>query len=205
MIGLNKRAALVVAVLAVFVAGGVCLAQDWGRGRGERRPGMRRGEDGERMGRMGMRRGMGHHRGEMRGMGRMERRGGFRSPMLGMARELKLTDKQIEAIKAVFAGARDKMRAQREKTREARRALMDATRSGDEANIRAAAAKVGKLMGDAAVALASVRAEARKALTPEQVKHLDELCAERRTQMDKRRRAQDAWRKIMQEPKAAVK
>ena len=170
-----------------------------GRGRGEAPP----MACGPMQGRRGGRGDPGRKGSGGPGRGRRGPRMGHGLGFLGRCREqLGITDKQMETIRKTLAGSRDKMRAQGEKVHEARRGLAEAVMAGDEAKIRAAGAQLGKVLAEGGVLASKMQAEARKALTPEQNKKLDELRKKACAMRDRLRKAREGFRKVMEAPTA---
>lgn len=97
--------------------------------------------------------------------------------MMTLKAELDLTDAQKEAIKSTVQSHKSELANAIKPAVEAHRALRDRVLadSPDDASIRKAADDMGKKIGDAAVVIAKVKAEAaeKAKLTPEQKKKID--------------------------------
>jgi Spy/CpxP family protein refolding chaperone len=121
--------------------------------------------------------------------------GGPRGPMavMGMLRQLDLSEEQRERIRALFEEV--EATGASERLREARQSLHDAIESGaDEAALRAEAAELGEAEGDAAVEWARVRARIQEILTPEQKTELEELKKDAQERMEMIRRQREERR-----------
>lgn len=89
---------------------------------------------------------------------------------------LNLTDDQAAKIKTAFAAQKGPMKAQALKIREARTSLRHAIQSGaPETTIRSAAAAVGAAEGDLALVRATLFAQIKPILTPEQLEKFQAL------------------------------
>ncbi|MBE3072524.1 MAG: Spy/CpxP family protein refolding chaperone [Acidobacteria bacterium] len=171
-----------VAALVALVAAGVVVAQ-------VQRPGPMgglMGDPGMRgMGQMGRGQGsMGRRQGPMgRGMGPMM---GGRGPMERglMLGQLDLTEAQRDAIKKIQESHRSEIQAIAEQEIPARRAVMDATETGDETAIREASGKLGALMTEGAVLRGKIHTEIFGVLTPEQKEKAKKFRADAEQRMD---------------------
>jgi Spy/CpxP family protein refolding chaperone len=97
-----------------------------------------------------------------------------------LAGELNLTDDQRAQVHQALVGHRAEIAAAIKPLIEKRHALRDAVRAEkpDEPTIKAAAADLGKALGDAAVVAARVRADLVKVLSPEQLDCLGKFWAD---------------------------
>ena len=98
-------------------------------------------------------------------------KGEWQGPFGGRgAKVLGLSDAQRQQIKAIITANREKMAPLREKMKDNRRQIREATRgaSFDEAAVRALAAKQGELMTEMVLARAHTRQQVNAVLTPEQ-------------------------------------
>ena len=128
------------------------------------------------------------HRGGRLGMG-----GG----MLPGLRRLDLDDAQREQIRSIMSQHRESSRELRELLMSTRMALGDAV-TGEQVNesaIRAVAAQLATLEGEAAVQRAYVNAEVWQLLTPDQRVELRELKAEAAERFEERRERMEARRR----------
>lgn len=110
--------------------------------------------------------------------------GGMFGPEL---RALDLTDAQRQQVRTIMESHRDEQKAIGDRMQAARKALRTAVTADvpDENAIRAAAAEIGTVEGDAAVLQAKIHAEVFAILTPEQVKKAKELRSERESRMNR--------------------
>lgn len=111
--------------------------------------------------------------------------------MLG---RLDLSDAQREQVRTIVESHRDELRELGERGMHARQALEAAVMANvfDEAAIRAAAAEVGVVEADMAVARARISAEVHQVLTAEQQAKLEQLRAQMRERMESRRQRRQA-------------
>jgi protein CpxP len=111
--------------------------------------------------------------------------------MLG---RLDLSDAQKEQVRTIVESHRDELRELGERGMHARQALEAAVMANvfDEAAIRAAAAEVGVVEADMAVARARISAEVHQVLTAEQQAKLEQLRAQMRERMESRRQRRQA-------------
>ena len=128
------------------------------------------------------------------------RGGGPAGAFLPLGR-LELSDEQREQVRTVMAESREAAREQLREMRAAREALAEAASSPDvdEDRIRALAADVGRLTGDAAVRRAQVYAAVWRILTPEQQAEAEEIAAEREERRNARRERMQERRERMRE------
>ena len=127
-----------------------------------------------------------------RGGGRGDRgglRGGRAAATLLPLRQLELTDEQREQIRAAVAESREAGRDTARAIRDARRGIAEAvaTEAVDQERIRALAADLGRLQGDAAVGRANLRATLWRLLTPEQQARAAKIRTERAARQEERR------------------
>jgi len=103
-----------------------------------------------------------------------------------LLRKLHLTSDQRSQVRAVVGQHREELKAAKRQVADAREALQQAAASRplDAAQVRAAADRLGVLIGERTVLRARVAGEIRQVLTPEQAERLDELKAARRTYRD---------------------
>lgn len=145
-----RKTAFVCCAFAMFVGGASVLRPAIGAEKADRpRPREKATADGER------------------GGGRMGR----------LAGKLELTDAQRDEVKQIIAAHRQEIATVAKPLVDAGRTLKDATKAepSDEKAIRAAAANVGKALGDAAMVASKVKVEVRAVLTPDQQAKLDEM------------------------------
>jgi Spy/CpxP family protein refolding chaperone len=90
-------------------------------------------------------------------------------------RRVQLTDEQNKKIQSIMQGKEAVLAAAKKAFSEAGTALNAATTKGDEAAIRAAAAKVGQSLADLQVVKTKLAAELKAVLTPEQLQKLEQL------------------------------
>lgn len=97
--------------------------------------------------------------------------------LMTLRSELDVTSEQREAIKTIVQSHRSEIVAVAKPIVEQRRALRDATLAKDsnEEAIRAAANRLGKAIGDAAVLASKVKGEVGTVLTPEQMRKVEEF------------------------------
>ncbi len=128
------------------------------------------------------------------------RGGGPARAVLPLGR-LELSDDQREQVRTVMAESREEVRDHLREMRTAREALAEAVSSPevDEDSIRALAADVGRLTGDAAVRRAQVYAAVWRILTPEQQERAGEIAAEREERRRARRERMQERRERMRE------
>lgn len=101
---------------------------------------------------------------------------GLKGPGDWMKDKLGLTDEQATQLEQLRTAHMEQMKATFELRQEKRKALDDAVESGaDEATIRAAAAELGKVIGDASVLRAKHFAEIKTVLTEEQQNQMKQL------------------------------
>ena len=114
---------------------------------------------------------------------------------------LELSDEQRDQVRAVVGESREAARTHAGEMRAAREALAEAVASAtvDEDRIRALAADVGRLTGDAAVRRAQVYAAVWGILTPEQQARAEEIEAERAERRAARRERLQERRERMRE------
>jgi Spy/CpxP family protein refolding chaperone len=94
--------------------------------------------------------------------------------ILKMKEELGLSDSQVEQLKALRGEVKEQMKAVKAK----RAAMQEAVKAGaEESEIRAAAAELGKTLGDQAVLKVSTKAKIDGILTEDQQSKLKEQCA----------------------------
>lgn len=100
----------------------------------------------------------------------------------GILKHLNLTDDQQDQVQAIFAAQQDERRANREKLREARKAMVQAMEAVplDEQAVRNAHQGVADIRENMVVARALTMQKIKGILTPEQTARLDSLKAERR-------------------------
>jgi Spy/CpxP family protein refolding chaperone len=101
--------------------------------------------------------------------------------------ELDITDDQREQIKSIVQSHRDAFRPLIGKVVAAKRALREAViePEADEARIRAAAAELGREVGEAAVLASKVAAEVRPVLTEEQIERLEQFRVDQGAAVDR--------------------
>ena len=121
--------------------------------------------------------------------------------LLPPLRRLDLTDEQREQVRTAIGESREAARTNLRETRAAHEALAEATASAtvDEDRIRALAAELGRLAGDAAVRRAQVYAAVWRILTPEQQARAEEISAEREERRNARRERMEERRERMRE------
>ena len=137
-----------------------------------------------------------------RGAGMGAARGaGPAGALLPPLRRLELSDEQRDQVRAVIGDSREAARTHAGEMRAARAALAEAVASAavDEDRIRALAADVGRLTGDAAVRRAQVYAAVWGILTPEQQARAEEIEAERAERRAARRERMQERRERMRE------
>ena len=112
--------------------------------------------------------------------------GGFGLPGL---RELELSDAQKEQVKTITQSHRDEVQKIAERTREAHRAIDQASSADtlDEAAIRAQSTALAAAIADGAILRAKVNAEIFNVLTAEQQQKLKDLRAQRQERGPRRR------------------
>lgn len=137
--------------------------------------------------------------------GRMGRRpggpsGGPGGLMIPLGR-LDLSEAQWDQVRDVMEQNREALRAAGARVREVRQTLQDAIRAEElnEATVRAAAAELGTVEGDAAVQRAYVRSLILQLLTPEQQETAQAAEAEITQRMDQRRQRRDERRERRRE------
>lgn len=123
------------------------------------------------------------------GVGIGRGRGGRPGALLPPLRQLDLSDEQLDQVREVVGESRDAGRETARAMRAARRALGEATAAEelDEDRIRALAAELGRLEGDAAVGRARLYAAVWRMLTPDQQARAGEIRAERQERREERR------------------
>jgi Spy/CpxP family protein refolding chaperone len=99
---------------------------------------------------------------------------------------LHLSADQRAQVRSVAQQHRDEVKVARRQVAEARAALEQAAESRplDAGAVRAAADRLGVMVGERAVLRARIAGEIRQLLTPEQAERLDELKAQRRERQD---------------------
>jgi Spy/CpxP family protein refolding chaperone len=107
--------------------------------------------------------------------------------LLALRSELELTEQQRGEIREIVKSHRQEIVTVFKPLAEKRRALRDVTISehADEAAIRAAAADLGKAIGDAAVVGSKVKAEVYKVLTPKQRQQVKDFRGQSEAAVDK--------------------
>jgi Spy/CpxP family protein refolding chaperone len=106
----------------------------------------------------------------------------------GIVQQLGLSEDQKTKIKAVMEATKEQRKATMTARVEAAKKLMqDALSGASEADIRIAAADLGKAAGDHAVAVSKTWGEIKPILTPEQQTKLQELVAEKQGQRAEKR------------------
>lgn len=154
---MNTTKLFLIAVLAVIVSGGYCVAAP--QDAGGKPPMMPAGVGG--------------------GMPMMMQGGGPDGLMGAIMHKLDLTDEQREKIETIIDDNHAKTSAARRAVEKARKALEEAVvGDANEPFIRKAADAVGKAIGDEAVLKVKTMKEIKAVLTPEQIKKLDELKTE---------------------------
>ncbi len=119
--------------------------------------------------------GRGYRAGKAFGGPRMES-GSIVGMILKMKEELGLSDSQVELLKALKGEVKEQMKAGQDAVKAKREALQEAVKSGaEESVIRAAAAELGKALGDQAVLKVSTKAKIDGILTEDQKSKLKEL------------------------------
>ena len=110
-------------------------------------------------------------------------------------RQLELSDEQREQVRAAVADSREAGRDTARAIRDARRGIAEAVAAEavDEERIRALAADLGRLQGDAAVGRANLRAALWRLLTPEQQARAAEIRTERAARQEDRRERRRNW------------
>ena len=166
-----------VAALVALVSAGVVMAQVQRPAQGQ---GLMGGPGMRGMGPMGQ------------GPGPMMRGRGPLAPGM-LFRQLGVTDEQRVAMRKIHESHRSEVRAIADQIIPARRAVMDAVESGDEAAIRDASGKLGALMTEGAVLRGRIHAEVLNVLTPEQKEQATKLRAEAEQRMN---RIRDARKKL---------
>jgi Spy/CpxP family protein refolding chaperone len=90
-------------------------------------------------------------------------------------RQLELTADQKQKITGILQGKEEALATARKAYADAGKALDEASSSGDDSAIRAAAVKVGNTLADLQILRKKVVKEIKAVLTPEQLKKLDEI------------------------------
>jgi Spy/CpxP family protein refolding chaperone len=123
------------------------------------------------------------------GGGQGMRMGGFGAPMIWqLVQRLELTEEQKTKVSDLQKASTEKTQGFRQTLMAANMKLNELALTGAaEADIRAAATEVGKIMGDQAVFQASATNEVKALLTAEQKTKLEELTKESIAQMAARR------------------
>ncbi|MCY4026873.1 MAG: periplasmic heavy metal sensor [Acidobacteria bacterium] len=121
--------------------------------------------------------------------------GGRPAAALLPLRQLELSEEQREQVRAAVAESREAGRDTARAIRDARRGIGEAVAAEavDEERIRALAADLGRLQGDAAVGRANLRAALWRLLTPEQQARAAEIRAERAVRQEERRERRRDW------------
>ena len=121
--------------------------------------------------------------------------GGRPAAALLPLRQLELSEEQREQVRAAVAESREAGRDTARAIRDARRGIGEAVAAEavDEERIRALAADLGRLQGDAAVGRANLRAALWRLLTPEQQARSAEIRAERAVRQEERRERRRDW------------
>ena len=121
--------------------------------------------------------------------------GGRPAATLLPLRQLDLTEDQREQVRAAVAESREAGRDTARAIRDARRGIAEAVAAEavDEERIRALAADLGRLEGDAAIGRANLRAALWGLLTPEQQARAAEIRTERAARQEERRECRRNW------------
>ena len=121
--------------------------------------------------------------------------GGRPAATLLPLRQLDLSEEQREQVRAAVAESREAGRDTARALRDARRGIGEAVAAEavDEERIRALAADLGRLQGDAAVGRANLRAALWLLLTPDQQARAAEIRAERAERQEERRERRRDW------------
>ena len=116
-------------------------------------------------------------------------RGGLLGVLGPMARQLDLSDAQMERFKSIAASHRDDMKALGDRAMAAHQALEAAVTAEtfDEATIRSRSTEVAAVQADMAVARARIRAEVLQVLTSEQQAQLKQMQAQMQQRAASRR------------------
>lgn len=101
-------------------------------------------------------------------------------------RGVQLTDAQREQVQSIMQSHRAEFDNVGKALGEAHRAFAEATRSGDEAAIRARSTAVANAMAEEAILRAKVRSEVHALLTPEQLQEITQREAEMQKRMQER-------------------
>ena len=102
-------------------------------------------------------------------------------------RQLELTADQKQKITGILQGKEEALATARKAYADAGKALDEASSSGDDAAIRAAAVKVGNTLADLQILRKKVVKEIKAVLTPDQLKKLEQLKEQARESLQRMR------------------
>ena len=104
-------------------------------------------------------------------------------PLMGMGKELNLTDDQKAKIKAIMEGQKDEFQKSMKAGEVLHAKMQEAVEAGDETAAKAAAEAIGKDMGETAAKRIAIRKQVEAILTPEQKAKGEELMKARKAKM----------------------